>query len=75
MIKNSKQYGKQQYGYQQNRSSVFGFRFGLNVAATHQIRSYRDSETNGNVKTQKWKLGGETTGRGQWQCELSLSYN
>ena len=25
-------------------------RFGLNVALTHQIRSYRDSETKGNVE-------------------------
>ena len=35
-------------------------RLGLNVALTHQNRSYRDSETKGNVEEQKRKQRGET---------------
>ena len=45
-------------------------RLGINVALTHQIRSYRDSETKENVETQKRKQRGETTGIGQRQLKI-----
>ncbi len=43
-------------------------RLGLNVALTHQNRSYRDSETKGNRKGNR---EGETTGRGQRQLKIN----
>ena len=47
------------------------FRLGLNVALTHQNRSYRDSETKKTQRHRKGNREGETTGRGQLQLKIN----
>ena len=46
---------------------------GLNVALTHQNRSYRDSETNKTQRHRKGSREGETKGRGQRQLKINTT--
>ena len=49
-------------------------RLGISVALTFQISPYRDSETKGNVRTQKRKQSEGKTGREQRQVKIFKKY-
>ena len=46
---------------------------GLNVALTHQNRSYSDNENKENIEAQKRNREGETTGRGPRQLKINTT--
>ena len=50
-------------------------RSGLNIALTHQIRSYCGIEIKENMRNQKRKQEGETVGRGQQQLKINKIKN